>query len=112
MCVGNELAEGKSSVKTVVVGEPPVQPVSKLAPPAQRNPGTTFTYTGASSVVLAAKDGTGYAAGGHIPVGSYEVWARFPGTAEVHAGQVTAVDGDRIELRCVDVLLQCVSRVK
>jgi serine/threonine protein kinase len=73
-------------------------------------PGTNFTYTGASSVVLISKLGQRFAAGEHLTEGSYEVWARFPGTAEVHAGQVIAVADKRIELRCVDVLLQCRAR--
>ena len=68
---------------------------------------TTFRFEGASEVYLLSKTGKRYLAGETLAPGSYEVWARFPGTAEVHAGQVIALDGREIELRCVDVLLQC-----
>jgi hypothetical protein len=70
----------------------------------------TFRFNGAATVSLVSKSGQRYRAGEILAPGSYQVWARFPGTAEVHAGQVIAVTGKSIDLRCVDVLLQCRAR--
>jgi serine/threonine protein kinase len=70
----------------------------------------TFQYTGAESVVLLSKSGARYEPGQLLEPGSYEIWARFEGTAEIHAGQAIARSGEGISLRCVGALLQCRTR--
>lgn len=98
-----------SEIVPEVVPEP-APAVSAPRPPEPSVKPLTFQYKGAESVILLSKSDVRYEAGELLKPGNYQVWARFPGTAEIHAGQVIALAGEGISLRCVDALLQCRTR--
>ncbi len=83
---------------------PPPEEAPPAEPPAET--GTVRVLGEAESVVLQGPGGS--FPPGTVPVGTYDVIARFPGRDPASAGRVTITPGKEIVLRCRAAFVKCV----
>ena len=103
------------TVKPVRVVPKPVNVVPKPADPVVAAPiepaapsGATFTYNGATDVILAdTTTGKEYAASAQVPPGTYKIRATFDGPDPVEAGRITLSAGQSAVLKCNAAFAQC-----